>query len=207
LLINPDQPSSLTQPDQNLTIPESDPVQDLSLSASDQSSDLEILEQPPLDILESEYIDSELLKILSEMQDLVQHRRMIDLPTAYEEQWSSLQKKATDPIEAVSRKCIRIKAAAVRRFFKDLKLAKRARGPRLLLANEPFYSAADYMTREARIFKNLKQKMTKQQEESKAREVSLLQKQQALENLVKKQAEQMEKMMNMMQQLQQQPKP
>jgi hypothetical protein len=73
-----DQPSSSTQP---LTIPTSEPVQDLSLS----DSDLEILEQPPLDILESEYIDSELLKILSEMQDLVQNKRMIDLTSAYEE--------------------------------------------------------------------------------------------------------------------------
>jgi hypothetical protein len=108
-----------------------------------------------------------------------------------------LQKKATDLIASVSRKCIRIKTVAVRRFLKDLKLAKR--GPRLLLTNEPFYSEADYMAREARMFKPLRQKMSKQQEEAKVREIALLQRQQALEELVKKQAEQMEKMMKQQQ--------
>jgi hypothetical protein len=63
--VNPDQPSTSTLPDQLITIPESEPVQDMSLSASDQPSDLEILEQPPLDILESDYIESELFKINS----------------------------------------------------------------------------------------------------------------------------------------------
>jgi hypothetical protein len=100
----------------------------------------------------------------------------------------------------------RVKAATVRRLLKNLQSASQARGPKLYLTNEPFYSEADYMTREARIFKMLKQKLAKQQEESKAREDALLQRQLALEEIVKKQAEQMEKMMNMMQQ-QQQPKP
>jgi hypothetical protein len=171
---NLDQPSSSTQPDQNLTIPESDPVQDLSLSASDQPSDVEILEQPPQDILESEYIESELLKINSEMQDLIQLRRLIDLPIAYEEQWALLKRRASDLLEAVSNKCIRVKVATVRRFFKNSQSAKRVRGPKLYLTNEPFYSKAEYMTREAKIFKMLKQKLAKQQEESKAREDALL---------------------------------
>jgi hypothetical protein len=55
--INPDQPSSST----NLTFPESNPVQDISLSASDQPPEIEILEQPSQDILEFEYIVTELL--------------------------------------------------------------------------------------------------------------------------------------------------
>jgi hypothetical protein len=200
-----DQPSSSTQSTQ-LTIPKSNTVQKLSLSASDQPSDLEILEQPPLDILESEYIVTELLKISSEMQDLIQLRRLLDLPIAYEEQWSSLKKKASDLLDDVSNRCIRTKAAAVRRFFKISQSVKQARGPKLLLTNESFYSEADYVTREERVFKLLKQKLARQQEEAKAREDALLQRQLALEELVKKQAEQMEKMMNMMQQ-QQQTKP
>jgi len=159
---NLDQPSSSTQTGQNLTIPEPNLVQDLSLSASDQPSDLQILEQPPLDILESEYIVTKLLKISSEMQDLIQLRRLLDLPIAYEEQWSSLKKKASDLLDAVSNKCIRTKAAAVRRFFKISQSVKRARGLKLLLTNEPFYSEADYVTREARIFKMLKQKLARQ---------------------------------------------
>jgi hypothetical protein len=194
--IGSDQPSSST-PSEQLIIPESIPVQDLSPSASDQSSDLEILEQPPLNILESEYIDVELLKILSEMQDLVQQRWAIDLSSAYEEQWASLQKKATDLIASVRRKCIRIKAATVRKFLKDMELAKRS--SRLLLSNKPFYSKAEYMTREARMFKLLRQQMVQQQQEAKARELALLQRQQVLEELLKKQAEEMEKMMKQQQ--------
>jgi len=48
-----------------------EPTQNLILSASDQpssSSHIQILEQPPLNILESEYIEAELLKISEEMK-------------------------------------------------------------------------------------------------------------------------------------------
>jgi hypothetical protein len=154
--VNIDQSSSSTPPDQQITIPESEPVQDHSHSASDQTSDLEILEQPPLDILEYDYIESELFKFNSEMQDLVHLRRMLELPIVYEEQWSSLKKKASDLIEAVSKKCIKIKAATVRRFLKNLQSAEQARTRKLYLANEPFYSESNYISREARIFKMLK---------------------------------------------------
>jgi hypothetical protein len=156
--------------------------------------------------MESEYIVTELLKISSEMQDLIQLRESIDLPVAYEEQWSSLRKKATELIDVVSRKCNRTKTTTVRRFLENLISAEQVRAPKLYLTNEPFYSEADYVTREAKIFKMLKQKLAKQQEGSKAREDALLQRQLALEEIVKKQAEQMERMMNMMQQ-QQQTKP
>jgi hypothetical protein len=108
-----------------------------------------------------------------------------------------LKRRATELIEAVSNKCIIVKAATVRRFLKDMKSAKR--GPRLLLTNEPFYSEANYMTRETRMFELLRQKMAQQQQEAKAREMSLLQRQQALEDLLRKQAEQMEKMMKQQQ--------
>jgi hypothetical protein len=127
------------------------------------------------------------------------------LPIIYEEEWASLKKKATDLIEAVGNKCIRTKTDVVRRFFKISQSAKRAKGPTLLLTNDPFYSEANYVTREARMYKLLKQKMAQQQEEAKAREIALIQKQQAFEDLVKKQVEEMKKMMNMMQQQQTKP--
>jgi hypothetical protein len=189
----PDRPSSSTQSEQ-LIIPEFIPVQDISLSDSDQPSDLEILEQPPLDILESEYIDIELLKILSEMHDLVDQRRTIDLTNAYEEAWASLQERATELIRAVKDKCIRIKGASVRRLMENLKQRLRIRSPRLLLANKPFFSEMDYLTRDARMFKLLRQQMAQQQQEARARERALLQRQQYLEELLQKQAEEMEKM-------------
>jgi hypothetical protein len=65
-------------------------------------------------------------------------------------------------IKAIRNKCIRIKGATVRRFLKNLEQSLRAGGPRLLLANKPFFSEADYLTREARMFKLLRQRMAQQ---------------------------------------------
>jgi hypothetical protein len=74
------------------------------------------------------------------MHDLVDQRRTIDLTNAYEEEWASVQKRATELIETVKNKCVRIKGATVRKLLRDLKQRLRAGGPRLLLANKPFYS-------------------------------------------------------------------
>ena len=68
-------------------------------------------------------------------------------------------------------------------------LAEKAKGPILYLANAPFYSESEYVSREDKVFKMLKQKVLKQQEESNAREDSLLQRKIALEETVKQQAE------------------
>ena len=154
----------------SVSVPNSEQIQNQTLSVSDQSSsssDIQILEQPPLDILKSEYFESELLKINKEMQALVQLRRVPTLSIDYEDRWTSLKSKASELLDAVSQKCLRIQVAAVRRHL------------------EPFYSESEYVSREAKVFKMLKQKMVKQQEESKAREDSLLQRQLALEETVK----------------------
>jgi hypothetical protein len=89
-------------------------------------------------------------------------------------------------------KCLRIQAAAVRRHLR-MHLAEQARGSMLYLANEPFYSESEYVSREAKVFKMLKQRLIKQQEESKARENSLLLRQLALEDFVKQQSELLKK--------------
>jgi len=57
--------------------------------------------------------------------------------------------------------------------------------PLLYLANTPYFPESDYLTREAKIFKLLKQKIVKQQEDAKAREDLLLQKQLELEAALK----------------------
>ena len=87
-----------------MSVPDSEPVQNLTLSASDQpssSSHIQILEQPPINILESEYIEAELLKISTKMQALVQLRRVPTLSIDYEDQWSSLKRKASELISVV----------------------------------------------------------------------------------------------------------
>jgi len=73
--------------------------------------------------------------------------------------------------------------------------------PLLYLANTPYFSESDYLTREARIFKLLKKKIVKQQEDAKAREDLLLQKQLELEATLKIKEDLIAQLMN------QQPKP
>jgi len=207
----------VTESEPSVSVPDSEPVQNLTLSASDQPSSpshIQILEQPPINILESEYIEAELLKISKEMQDLVQLRRVLILSVDYEDQWSTLKSKASKLINVVSQKCFRIQVVALRRHLRILHLAEQAKGPPLYLANAPFYSESDYVSREAKVFKMLKQKVLKQQEESKAREDSLLQRHLALEETIKQQAERLKKqsediasMMELIQQQQHQPNP
>jgi len=154
----------VTESEPSVSIPDSEPTQNITLSASDQpssSSHIQILEQPPINILESEYIEAELLKISEEMQALVQLRRVPTLSVDYEDQWSSLKSKASELIDVVSKKCLRIQAAALRRHLRVLHLAEQAKGLLLYLANAPFYSELEYVSREVKVFKMLKQKVLK----------------------------------------------
>ena len=72
----------------------------------------------------------------------------------------------------------------------------------LYLANAPFYAESEYVTRDSKVFK-----MLKQQEEAKAREEHLLQRQLALEETVRQQSEDIKRLMALVQQQQQQPQP
>jgi len=174
----------VTESEPSVSIPDSEPTQNLPLTTTDQpssSSNIQILEQPPLNLLESEFIETELLKISKDMQDLVHLRRVPTLSIDYEDQWASLKNRASELLDVVSQKCIRIQAAEVKRHLRALHLAAKAKAP--------FFPELDYMSREARVFKMLKQKVLQQQAESKAKEDSLLQRQIALEETVKQQAE------------------
>ena len=123
------------------------------------------------------------------MQDLVHLRRVPTLSVDYEDQWASLKNRAFELLDAVSQKCIRIQAAEVKRHLRALHLAAKAKAPLLFLENAPFHPESDYLSTEAKVLKMLKQKVIKQEEESKAREDFLLQRHLALEETVKQQAE------------------
>jgi len=92
-------------------------------------------------------------------------------------------------MNVVSHQCIRIQATEVKRHLRALHLAAKVKAPLLYLANAPYYSESDYLSREAKVLKLLKQKVMKQEEESKAREDLLLQRHLTLEETVKQQAE------------------
>ena len=147
------------------------------------------------------------MKINVEMQTLVQLRRIPTLSVDYKDQWSSQKSKASDLIDAVSKKCLRIQAVALKRHLRNLHSTGQSKGKLMYLANEPFYAESEYVSRDTKMLKMLKQKIVKQQEESKAREDYLLQRQIALEETVKKQSEHISRLMALIQQQQQQPNP
>jgi len=141
------------------------------------------------------------------MQTLVLLRRTPTLPVAYEDKWSSVKNRAFDLINAVAKKCCRIQAHAMKRHMHNLHSSQQLPSKLLYLTNAPFYTESEYVTRESKVFKMLKQKVLKQQEESKAREEYLLQRQLALEETVKKQFEDIQRLMALIQQQQPQPNP
>jgi len=72
----------------SVSIPNSEPTQNLNPSASDQpssSSQIQIPDQPPVNILESDYLEDQLVEFHEEMQTLVLLRRIPTLPVAYED--------------------------------------------------------------------------------------------------------------------------
>jgi len=137
-----------------------------------------------------------MLQINKDMQRLVQLRRAPTLSVAYEDQWATLKTRASELLNTVNQKCIKIQAAAVKHYFSTVHSAEEDQAPLLYLANAPYFQESDYMSREAKLFKLLKQKVLKQQEDAKVREDLLLQRQSALEAALKEQAALIEKLMN-----------
>ena len=84
----------------------------------------------------------------------------------------------------------------MKHYFSTVHSAEEDQAPLLFVANAPFFPESDYVSREAKMFKLLKQKVLKQQEEAKARDDLLLQRQLALEATLKEQAALIEKLMN-----------
>jgi len=161
---------------------------------SSSSSTIQTQQQPPPNMLKSEFLEAELLAINTEVQRLVQLRRSPTLKLAYQEQWETLQTRASELLSAVSQKCIKVHNAASMHYVSNVHLVE-DQAP-LYLANNPYFSESEYLTREARLFKLLREKIVKQQEEAKAKEVFFLQKQLELEATVKMQKELIDQLMN-----------
>jgi len=93
----------VTESEPSVSIPVSEPTQNLTLTTDDQPSSssppIQILEQPPTNILDSEFIEAELLKISKDMQNLVQLRKVPKLSIDYEDQWATLKTRASDMLE------------------------------------------------------------------------------------------------------------
>ena len=99
-------------------------------------------------------------------------------------------------MNSVNQRCINIQDAAYKFWFSTVQSVEEDQAPLLYLANAPFFPESDYLTREAKMFKLLKQKILKHQEDAKAREDFLLQKQLELEAALKKQEALIQQLMN-----------
>jgi len=184
----------VTESEPSVTITVSEPTQkptkNPTLTTNDQPSSssspsIQIFKQQPPNLLESEFLEAEMLQISKDMQRLVQLRRPPTLSVAYEDQWATLKTRASELLNTISQKCIKIQAAAVKHHFSTVHSAEEDQAPLLYLANAPYFPESDYMSGEAKLFKLLKHKVLKQQEEAKVREDLLLQRQSALEAALK----------------------
>jgi len=150
-------------------------------------------------MLKSEFLDAELLAITVEVQRLVELRRSPTLQLTYQEQWEILQTRASKLLSTLSQKCIKIHNAASMHYASLVHFVE-GQDP-LPIANTPYFPESEYLTREARLFKLLRQTILKQQEDANAREDHLLQKQLELEAALKMKEDLIAQLMN------QQPKP
>jgi len=192
----------VTESEPSVTITVSEPIQKPTQTlpttiTQDQpsSSSIPTIKQTPPNLLKSEFLEAEMQQINNDLQRLVQFRRSPTLKVAYQDQWATLKNKAFELLNSVSQKCIKIQAAAYMHHFSSVHTVE-DQAPLLYLANTPYFPESDYMTREAKMFKILKQKVVKQQEDAKAREDLLLQKQLELEAALRKQAALIEQLMN-----------
>jgi len=160
------------------------------------SSSIQTIKPTPPNLLKSEYLEAEMQDISNDLQRLVQLRRTPTLTIAYEDQWATLKARASSLMNSVNQRCINIQDAAYKFWFSTVQSVEEDQAPLLYLANAPFFPESDYLTREAKMFKLLKQKILKHQEDAKAREDFLLQKQLELEVALKKQEALIQQLMN-----------
>jgi len=136
-----------------------------------------------------------MMDINAELQKLVQLRRSSALTVEYQERWATLKARASELLNFVSLKCIKIQEAANLHRISSVHLIEEDPIP-LFLAYSPFYHKSEYMTREGRIVKLVREKAQKDQEAAKAREDLLLQKQLELEATLKRQEPLIAQLMN-----------
>jgi len=194
----------VTESEPSVTITVSEPIQKptqtipttITQDQPSSSSSIQTITQTPPNLLKSEFLEAEMQQISNELQRLVQLRRSPTLKVAYQDQWATLKNRASELLNSVSQKCIKIQAAAYMHRFSTVHSIEEDQAPLLYLANTPYFPESDYMTREAKIFKLLKQKIVKQQEDPKARGDLLLQKQLELEAALKRQEALIAQLMN-----------
>ena len=102
--------------DQTVAITVSEPIQTTTHPSSSSSTIQTLQPPPPPNMLKSEFLDVELLAITSEVQRLVEQRRSPTLHMVYQEQWDSLQTRASNLLSFLSQKCNKIHKVAAMHY-------------------------------------------------------------------------------------------
>jgi len=119
----------VTESEQTATITVSEPIQKPTQTQpttitndqpSSSSSTIQTITQTPPNILKSEFLEAEMLEINNELQRLVQLRRSPTLKIAYQEQWVTLKNRASELLNVVSQKCIKIHIASFSRMLSPM---------------------------------------------------------------------------------------
>ena len=123
-----------TESEQTVAITVSEPIQTPTQPTStaitnDQPSSssftIQTSQEPPPNLLKSEFLEAELLAVTAEVQRLVEHRRSPTLHLTYQEQWETLQTKASELLSTLSQKCIKIHHAASMHYATLVHFVKR----------------------------------------------------------------------------------
>jgi len=190
----------VTESELSVTITTSDPTKKTNnqSTTNDQpssSSTIQTTKTTNPHLLKSEVLESEVMNMHAELQRLVQLRRSSALTDDYQGRWASLKDRASEFLDTVSLKCIRIQQAANLHRIKPVHLIEEDPTP-LLLAYTLFYRKSEYLTREGRIVKQVREEAQKEKAAAKAREDLLLQKQLEMEAAFKRQEALIAQLMN-----------
>ena len=168
----------VTESEPSVTITVSEPTKKTinQTATNDQpssSSTIQTTKTTNPHLLKSEVLESEMMNLHAELQRLAQLRRSSALTDDYQGRWASLKVRASEFLDTVSLKCIKIQKAVNLHRTKSVHLIEEDPTP-LLLAYTPFYHKSEYMTREGRIVKQVREEAQKDIAAAKARENLLL---------------------------------
>ncbi|AES77322.2 hypothetical protein MTR_7g009270 [Medicago truncatula] len=147
--------------------PDSPTIIDLTPDQPSTSNTTQTEPSPiPDHILESEYIEEQLIRLSDEIQALILRRTVPVPPIHYYDQWMDLQKSFDELLDQLRTKCVSSHSAMLKKLLDDMHEAAKEKELNFvpLLDITPFYPEEEYITRAARIQAGYKRRMREKDE-------------------------------------------